>query len=194
MQDLIKNIGRFFERHVEKIVLVVIGIVCAVLFFKFVIFSPHQVAVGNKKVSPPLSSIREDPVIMPPTRGAIAGIRKYRRPPRIGEVTDVAVGHLRAAAWVPVETLTADLGYDKVEVEANDIDLVTVEAKFDVAHVYRLWRSHFAGEEVPRPEWRDPCLAEPVFGAVQLQRRQQVGNDLWGDWQEGPRRRAETDS
>ena len=51
MQDLIKRIGRFVENHVEKIVLVIVGLVCVVLFFKWVIFSPAVVTVDGKKLS-----------------------------------------------------------------------------------------------------------------------------------------------
>jgi hypothetical protein len=255
MQDLIRKIGQFFERHVEKIVLVIVGLACAVLFFKFVIFSPNLVEVGNKKLPPgrvdevileqarelersvnsasttqegprypsvlngrldpnnpvvaglfdrplpkgfaglfqsPLNFVNEDIAVVPPTRTAVTDFRKYKLPPRIGDVTDVAVNYIRAAAWVPVQELTPTTGYDKVEVEPNDVDLVTVEAKFDVAELYRQFRSHFAGEEVARPEWRDPCLAEPVFAAVQLQRRHQLVGGAWSDWQEVPRCRAET--
>jgi hypothetical protein len=52
MQDLIKKIGRFIENHVEKIVLVIVGVVCAALFFRSVIFSPNVVQVGDKGLVP----------------------------------------------------------------------------------------------------------------------------------------------
>ncbi|MBN2133480.1 MAG: hypothetical protein JW741_28530, partial [Sedimentisphaerales bacterium] len=253
MQDLIKKIGHFFESHVEKIVLVVVGLACAVLFFKYVIFSPNLVTVDGKKLSPgrvdavilqkaeelksaignaeaptapsytsvlkgrlgaddplvaglfdrplpqgfmglfqsPLNFISGGTTVIAPIRRTVEGFRKYKLPPRIGDVTDVAINYIRAAAWVPVEEVTPKLGYDKVDVEPNDVDLVTVEAKFDLASLYHQFRAYFDGEEVSRPEWRDPCLAQPVFAAVQLQRRKLDGS-AWSDWQDVPRCRAET--
>ena len=243
------------ESHIEKIVLVLVGVVCAVLFFRNVIFSPNAVTVDKKTFSParvdrhiktqadelqrrlnsttttatgpayksvrtgridpndpviadiisrplpqgfeglfnsPLAFLQEKPAVARSASAfAPAGGRKYKLPPRIGEVTNVAVGYLRAAAWVPLERLTPERGYDKVQTEVNDVDLVTVEAKFDTAELYRQFRAHFAGEEVQRADWRDPCLADPVFAAVQLQRRQLRDNGTWGGWQEVPRSRIE---
>ncbi len=54
---MLKKIGSFFEEHVEKIVLVIIGIICALLFIWRVLFSPNMVEYvndeGNKvKLSP----------------------------------------------------------------------------------------------------------------------------------------------
>jgi len=255
MQDLIKKVGRFVENHVEKIVLVIVGLVCVVLFFKWVIFSPAVVTVDRKTLSagridkeifekaqelersinsssegqkaPPYKSVLtgridvNDPVIaglfdkplpqgfmglfrsplgsitsgapvVPPGRTVAGSLRRFKLPPRIGEVTDVAAVHLRAAAWVPLEELTPEKGYEKVEVEADDVDLVTVEAKFDTVQLYRQFRAHFAGEEVAKAEWRDPCLAEPVFAAVQLQRQELLSDGTWADWQEVPRSRVES--
>jgi hypothetical protein len=255
MPEFIKSIGRFFENHVEKIVLVIVGGLCAVLFFKFVIFSPNAVTVGNKRYAPsqidraiseqakalqsslgrdggavkgpkytsvltgrldpnnpvvagivekplpqgfmglfrsPLSFVTDQASIVPPARTVATTARRFKLPPRIGPVTEVAVNHIRAAAWVPTEALTPQRGYDKVDVEANDVDLVTVEAKFDTVELYRQFRAHFNGEEVARSEWRDPCLATPTFAAVELQRRALLGNDTWSDWQDVPRCQAET--
>lgn len=255
MQDLIKKVGRFVENHVEKIVLVAVGVVCVVLFFKWVIFSPAVVTLDGKKFSAgridkeifakaqelersinsggegqkapayksvltsridvnnpvvaglfehplpqgfmglfrsPLGSITSGGPIMPPGRTVAGSLRRFKLPPRIGEVTDVAAVHLRAAAWVPLEELTPQNGYEKVDVEANDVDLVTVEAKFDTVQLYRQFRAYFAGENVAKAEWRDPCLAEPVFAAVQLQRQELLRDGVWSDWQEVPRSRSES--
>ena len=49
MKDLIFSIGRFCENHVEKVVLVLVSLVCAWLFFTRVIFSPNVVELdGNR--------------------------------------------------------------------------------------------------------------------------------------------------
>lgn len=254
MQDLIRKVGRFIENHIEKIVLVIVGLVCVVLFFKWVIFSTAVVTVDRKTLNAgqvdkeiyerakelersitsgsegrkapryksvltgpvdannpviaglfdkplpqgfmglfrsPLSNITGGAPVVPPGRTVAGSLRRFKLPPRIGEVTDVAAIHLRAAAWVPKEELTPEKGYEKVETEANDVDLVTVEAKFDTVQLYRQFHAHFAGEEVAKPEWRDPCLAEPVFAAVQLQRRELLSEGTWADWQNVPRSRVE---
>jgi hypothetical protein len=106
-------------------------------------------------------------------------------------VTDVGISHLRAAAYVPLQEVTAQNTYDKVVTEPNDIDLVTVEGKLDVAELYRRYQASFAGVDVQKEEWRDPCLAKPVFAAVQLERRELLENGSWGTWQPVPRSRVE---
>jgi len=111
--------------------------------------------------------------------------------PRIGPVTDVAVGHIRAAAYVPLEDVTPQRTYDAVETEPNDIDLVTVEAKFNVAELYRQFNAYFAGTEVAKQAWRDPCLANPKFAAVHLQRQTLLDDGTWSDWVDVPRSRIE---
>ena len=97
-----------------------------------------------------------------------------------------AVTHIRAMAYIPTEEVGNKKTYDDAETEPNDLDLVTVEAQLDVAQLYALFSENFAGSGV-RPEWRDPCLAKPVFAAVQLQRAQRMANGDWGDWQVVPR-------
>jgi hypothetical protein len=59
-----------------------------------------------------------------------AGVKYHL--PDIGEVNGVTVEHIRTVAYVPTEEITEQNGYDKVAHEPNDIDLVTVEANFDV--------------------------------------------------------------
>lgn len=116
--------------------------------------------------------------------------RKYALPP-IGPVTGVAANHIRAAAYVPVEPITADRGYTQVATEPNDIDLVTVEARFDMREAYRQFRAYFAGTEVQKPEWRDPELGVPKPAAVELQRQERREDGTWGDWVTVPRSRVE---
>jgi len=116
----------------------------------------------------------------------VDGGREYALPLTdgvIGEVKDVAVEHIRAAAYVPTLLVTQDVRYESAAPEPNDIDLVTVEAKFDVEQLYRRFRESFTGDDV-RDEWRDPCLAVPVFAAVQLQRQELSDDGSWSDWQD----------
>ena len=116
--------------------------------------------------------------------------RKYRLP-LMPEVTDVGANHLRAAAYVPLQELTTPMTYDKAPVEPNDIDLVTVEARFDVAELYRRFQASFAGVDVQKEEWRDPCLAKPIFAAVQLERQELQEDGSWSAWRPVPRSRVE---
>jgi len=88
--------------------------------------------------------------------------RKYRLP-LVPDVTSVGVNLIRAAAYVPLQEVNLQTTYDKAAVEPNDIDLVTVEARFDVAELYRRFQASFAGVDVQKEEWRDPCLANPFL-------------------------------
>ncbi|MFB0525355.1 MAG: hypothetical protein ACETVZ_07415, partial [Phycisphaerae bacterium] len=101
----------------------------------------------------------------------------------IGELKEVAVEHIRAAAYVPTLLVTDEVPYESAVPEPNDIDLVTVEAKFDVEQLYQRFQENFAGIDVLE-QWRDPCLAVPVFAAVQLQRQQLLDDGSWSDWQD----------
>jgi len=253
MRDILKKIGIFCENHVEKIVLVIVGLVCIWLFFTRVTFSPNVVSVGDKTFSPgqidayikekadelqqrlsggsgpgtaeklytprltgpigpndpvnvlgrplprgfagvfdsPLGFLDLDAVLPLPSRGGAGRFLAKYTLPQVGSVTNVAANHIRAAAWVPLQEVTPETTYDDSEVEPNDIDLVTVEAQFDVAALYRQFHAHFAGEEVAKDEWRDPCLADPIFAAVQLQRQTLLPDGTWTPWQEVRRTRVD---
>lgn len=259
MRELLGKIGRLCENHVEKIVLLIVGVFCAWLFFTRVIFSPNGVPFEGKVYSPgqidgviqqkaqelaaqlqggigtgdreiayvpkltgpidpndpvvakvfagrpappsfvdllrnPLDFLIADPVVA--AADAVAQTTDDDHPrytlPRIGRVTDVAVQHLRAAAYVPVRPVSAQTTYENVETEPDDIDLVTVEGRFDVAELYRQFHAHFAGTQVERQSWRDPCLADPTFAAVQLQRQTLLDDGAWSEWVEVPRSRVES--
>lgn len=117
--------------------------------------------------------------------------RKYRLP-IIPDVTDVGVSHMRAAAYVPVQEVTVQAAYAAGTSEPNDIDLVTVEARFNTTALYRGFQASFNGEDVQKEEWRDPCLADPTFAAVQLQRQELQEDGSWSDWKALPRSRVES--
>jgi len=127
--------------------------------------------------------------IPPLISSEISDGRKYALPLTngvIGEVTDVAVEHIRAAAYVPTQPVTEEVTYENAMPQPDDIDLVSVEAKFDVAELYRRFHESFDSDFV-NEEWRDPCLALPVFAAVQLQRQERLDNGGWSDWVTVPR-------
>ena len=47
---MLKKIGSFFEEYVEKIVLVVVGLLCVFLFIFRVLFSPNIIEVVNNEI------------------------------------------------------------------------------------------------------------------------------------------------
>ncbi|MCK4751798.1 MAG: hypothetical protein KAS75_00015 [Planctomycetes bacterium] len=106
--------------------------------------------------------------------------------PLVGGVDEVSIEHIRTVAYVPTEEISEENFYAAINSEPNDIDFVTVEAKFDIVELYERFYSSFAGDEVKR-QWRDPCLAKPIFAAVQLQRQELLADDNWSDWQVVPR-------
>ena len=110
--------------------------------------------------------------------------------PEIGEISDVEVDRLRAVAYIPNVDIDEKNVYSEENSEPNDIDFVTVEAKFDVKGLYKRFYESFAGDNI-REEWRDPCLARPVFAAVELQRQELLSYGSWSDWQTVPRTKVE---
>jgi len=48
----ISSIGSFFEEHVEKIILVIVGLICAMLLIMRVILSPNTVSWDGRNFSP----------------------------------------------------------------------------------------------------------------------------------------------
>ncbi|MBN1391900.1 MAG: hypothetical protein JW947_03755 [Sedimentisphaerales bacterium] len=115
--------------------------------------------------------------------------RVYRIP-QIGEIKEVLAEHIRAVAYVPNREIGEGTVYAMDSSGPNDIDFVTVEAKFDVAELYKRFNESFAGENVQN-DWRDPRLAKPVFAAVQLQRQELITNGSCSNWQTVPRSRVD---
>jgi hypothetical protein len=97
----------------------------------------------------------------------------------------VEVEHIRAVAYVPIGEVSLQSPYDKASNEPNDIDLITVEAKFDIGRLYEKFHESFV--EYVEEQWADPCLAKPVFAAVNLQRQELNSDGTWSDWQNVPR-------
>jgi hypothetical protein len=127
----------------------------------------------------------------PASRAAIEiGYGKKYRLPLVGNVSEISAGYIRAAVYMPTQTVDEENTYDTVEHEPNDLDFVTVEAKFDLALLYENFQKSFNGTAVPE-EWRDPCLANPVFAAVQLERQELGADDNWSNWEIVPRTRID---
>jgi len=119
----------------------------------------------------------------------VAIVRKYNLPD-VGQVGEVVAGQIRAVAYTPLEDVTAENDYGGITSEPNDLDLVTVQGAYDIRTLYASFEDSFAGTGV-KPEWRDPCLAEPVFAAVHLQRQKRDEDGVWGEWQDVPRTRID---
>ncbi len=234
---MLKKIGRFFEEHVEKIVLIIVGLLCTVIFIGRVLLSPVTVSIvtnegKTEKLSPGAIDERvwQDALLLTQTRTdsvtdintydpkindflamldlsigqidtrlaipnpAVAAPRRvahgqYNVPKSIGQVTAVEAGHIRAAAYLPTEPVTESRSYDQVEHEPNDIDIVTVEGKFDIESLCN--QLHIAFVDQVEEQYADPCLARPVFASVNLQRRQLIGDGTWSEWQNVLRSRIE---
>ncbi|MCF7972874.1 MAG: hypothetical protein K9N55_03565 [Phycisphaerae bacterium] len=106
--------------------------------------------------------------------------------PYVGRVSQVLAEHIRAAAYKPSEPITAEQTYQSVTHEVNDVDLVTVQARFDVASLRARFFESFAGGSLP-PAWQDQAMGKPVFAAVDLQRQARQPDGTWGPWEEVPR-------
>jgi len=135
----------------------------------------------------PLSQIDSSITLLQPSSVQDSIHPKYSMP-QIGEVTGVEAEHIRAAAYIPIHQIDLENVSDQGAYAPNDLDLVTVEGKFDISSLYKSFHDSFAGPEVPE-RWRDPCLVKPVFAAVELQ-RQRLGEDgIWSAWEDVPRAR-----
>jgi len=224
----LSDIGSFFEEHVEKIILVIVGLICAWLLITRVILSPNTVSYNDRNFSPSAiddyaygeaqnlrQKLNDPPDQIEPykpkadeflamldttinnvdttlwpvvpyeldveAKGA-AGVYNL---PEIGEVNDVAVEHIRAVAYVPIGEVTPQNSYDKAGNEPNDIDFITVEAKFNVKQLYDRFNEAFV--EYVEEQYADPCLAKPIFAGVNLQRQKLNNDGTWSEWQDVPR-------
>jgi hypothetical protein len=132
-------------------------------------------------------------IVWPVPRVMEARIRREYQIPKVGEVNNISVEHIRAAAYVPNTEITPE-NADKAEsYEVSDIDLVTVEGNFDLGQLIDSFKESFAGETLPE-EWRDEELSRPVFAAVGLE-RQQLGEDgQWSPWEAVPRAKIEPEA
>ena len=222
----------FFEKHIEKIVFAIIGIICVWLLVTRVVLSPNYVEYDNKKLVPGsvdqyivkdaeilAKKLERDPEPIEPYKPQIVNFvklmdsaitdvdldvkqpvhtvvsieakdeRKYNLP-EVGWVDNVAAEHIRTVAYLPRVEVNSE-NFDKPETyEPGDIDLVTVEGRFDTVELYESFYESFAGSKV-KEKWRDPCLAEPVFAAVDLQRQQLLSDGSWGEWVMVPRAKAD---
>jgi hypothetical protein len=229
---MINKGGIFFEKHAEKVVLVIFGLLSIWLLITRVAMSPYSVEYGNKRYSPgkidaeiskeaellremlnnepdekePYSSHAGDFLAfmdsaignvdisaypLNPSRVSteVTMQRKFWLP-EIGRVNEVSVEYIRAAAYLPMQKVTPQTPYSEAASEVNVIDLVTVEGKINISALYKEFYESFAGPDV-KAGWCDPCLAKPIFGAVELQRQELLADGSWSDWSIVPRASTE---
>lgn len=144
-----------------------------------------QLDVFLAQFSSPLANIPDFKMPVPQLRVSSVAVVKYSVPV-LASVRDASAENIRSVAYIPIADISADKLYEDVAKEPNDLDLVTVEAKLNVAQIYDSFYAAYAGDKVPA-EWRDPCLAVPVFAAVELQRQEKLPNGQWSDWKQVPR-------
>ena len=228
---MIKKKGNFFERHVEKIVLGVSGVLSVWLLWVFVLGSPYAEEISGRKFGPgeidgyigrqsadledllnakpevvPYTQEREnefvskldcsiaivpDFIVPVPGVGDIRQLDSQRvyRMPEIGSAVEVAATAVRGVAHIPLDEVSPEKPYGSVSTEMSDMDLVTVEAKFDVEALFRNFRQSFAGTKVTKIEWREEDYARAVFASVELQRRHLSEDGQWSGWQVVPQTR-----
>jgi hypothetical protein len=117
-------------------------------------------------------------------------VDKRYRIPAVGEVNEVSMGHIRAAAYLPKVAITTENVESEDAYEPNDLDLVTVQGSFDLGSLIDSFQECFMGKGVPEG-WRDKGLAKPVFAGVQLQRQRLEENGEWSEWKDIPRLRID---
>lgn len=101
--------------------------------------------------------------------------------PDVPALADVKISHLRGAAQIPAQLVSPDIPYKSVPKEVDDLDLVTISSRFDVQRLYNNFQQSFAGPRL-KSSWKDPRLAIPVFARMDLQRRAQQEDGIWGQW------------
>jgi hypothetical protein len=222
---MIKKGGNFIEQHIEKAVLIIVGLLCVYVLFEYVLLSPNVCKYDNEKFTPSRldryigvqaeklkeqlngeAAVKEryEPnasrflakmdcavnvetnIAWPIPSSTELKIEKKYRIPTVGQVNDVSAEHIRAAAYVPTAEITVENVADEKSYEPNDIDLVTVQASFDIGALTDSFRECFAGKEMSE-EWRDAGLARPVFAAVEVQRQRLGSAGQWGEWEKVPR-------
>jgi hypothetical protein len=102
--------------------------------------------------------------------------------PQIPAMENVKYASFRGTVRMPTEDVTPEVSYSSVASKPQDLDLVTLSAKLNLQALYDNFRQSFMGMRL-KPQWRDPMLAEPVIGRIELQRRAQKEDGSWADWE-----------
>jgi hypothetical protein len=143
------------------------------------------------KVISPLSLNKKIYPIIPSPGGLLdRQVARYDLP-SIPPIENAQLEYIKTVAYVPNREFNQETLYEQANTEVNDIDLVTVEFKFDIGSLFKAFNDSFAGSKVKEP-WRNKDLAEPVIAAVQLQRQAQNPDGSWPRiWTDVPRSRVD---
>ena len=123
---------------------------------------------------------------IPGSKATMDAILREYGLPVVGQVEDVRVNYMRTIGFVPLFAVSDQLKYAQAEVKPDNLDLVTVQARFDVDQLKANLEDVFASKDIKR-EWRDKSLARPIFAKVELERQQMNADGSWGDWEIVPR-------
>lgn len=130
-----------------------------------------------------IDSVSDFTIMVPGKSDKVIAEDRLYAVPVIGAVDNVVAEVIRGAAHIPVDEVGMGNPYSKALTKIGDLDLVTVEATFDIAGLYRSFKQSFSMGRGLKSEWRDEELAIPVFANAQLQRRRQLENGGWGEWE-----------
>ena len=223
---MLKKISAFFEEHIEKIILIFVGLVCSWLLITRVLLNPNVVEYNNNNYGPgqidekiyedaiklknnpspgfedtgpdipqgdiyarlfddPLKGIDVDLVLTPEPPIVTIDDNIYGEP-KIGKMTNVAIEYFRAVVYEPVIPITKQRSYQNNNCEPNDLDFVTVQARYDISKLYEEFRNVYY-DNVSDQFNPDPCNTIPIFACVKLERQHLNQDGSWGTWQIVPR-------
>lgn len=231
--------GNILEKHIDKIILAVIGLICLFVLVRTFVLTSSKVEIGVLKytpgnvdsevlrnakrleikvASPPKKEKPDYPenaqagkfknflecsirdfndaalvidtnLYLPiPARMAAGSVktRTYQMP-ALAQLKDPMAQLYRSVAFVPTEEVTPDHPYESgntksVNTKMEDLDFVTIQAKFDAKTLYDNFNESFAGKNV-KDSWKDKDLATPIFARVSLERQQLNDDGTWTQWQ-----------
>jgi hypothetical protein len=154
-------------------------------------YDKKYLAEYDQLVQCPISKIASLSIPYPGTGEAIIEEDRMYALPEIAPLTEVAAASLRGAAQMPANEIQPDMGYLSSSYELEDLDLVTVSARFNVQSLYNGLQQSFMGPRL-KTSWKESNLAKPVFARLELQRRELLEDGTWGTWQEVPRTQIDT--
>ena len=223
------DIGNVLEKHAEKLVFGIAGLLSIWLLFIFVIGSPNSVEIGGRKYKPgdvdrfiktqadqlsqkiaepavprvyedehakklfsakmacTIESVENFEILVPGRSEKVIEEDRIYAVPVVGVLDNVVAETIRGVAHVPVDEVGMDNPYSNAITEPGDIDFVTVQADLDIAALYFSFKQSFSLGRGLKSEWRDEELATPVFAAAQLQRRRNLEDGGWSEWEVIPR-------
>jgi hypothetical protein len=201
---MIKKIGALLEEHVEKIVLIVVGLLCSWLLVTRVLLSPNVVVYDRKtytsgkideQIQEEAINIRDrKPAADVPQIVPIAGEQNFARlfddplkdiridfpplapglssgvnrkvvydTPVIPKATNLDAEYIRAVAYEPKMPVTRERPYTNSDYEANDLDLVTVQATFDISRLNSEFKKCYY--DSVSQQYADFCFGKPAEAA-----------------------------